>query len=154
MYAFVLTTHSYIRWFVLFSLLFAVYNAYKGWLGNKVFTPFDNRVRNITVTIAHIQFVLGLTLYSISPLVSYFLHNFEEAKKNNEIRFFGMEHGTMMIIAIIIITIGSSLSKRKKTDKQKFKTMAIWFTIALIIIFIMIPWKFSSMANRPYFRTL
>jgi cbb3-type cytochrome oxidase subunit 3 len=30
--------------------------------------------------------------------------------------------------------------------------MLVWFTIALIIIFIAIPWPFSPFANRPYFR--
>jgi hypothetical protein len=57
-----------------------------------------------------------------------------------------------MIMAIIIITIGSALAKRKSSDKEKFKTMGLWFSIALIIIFIAIPWPFSPFANRPYFR--
>jgi hypothetical protein len=67
-------------------------------------------------------------------------------------RFFGMEHITMMVIAIVIITIGSAKVKRQPTDQQRFKTMAIWFTIALMIIFSSIPWQFSPFTSRPYFR--
>jgi len=63
-----------------------------------------------------------------------------------------MEHSVMMITAIVIITIGSAKAKRKLTDKEKFKTMAIWFTVGLVIILISIPWTFSSFASRPYFR--
>lgn len=152
MYQFVLPLHSLVRWFVLISLLFAIYNAYKGWLTNKAFTKFDNSVRHWTATIAHIQLVLGILLYFISPIVDYFLNNFSESVRNNEMRFFGMEHSAMMLIAILLITIGSLLAKRRKTDKQKFKTLAIWFSIALLIIIVSIPFPFSSTASRPYFR--
>ncbi len=152
MYATVLALHSLTRWLVVVSLLFALLVSYRGWLRNKPFTKFDNGTRHITATIAHIQLLLGLWLYFISPLISYFLHNYKIAVKDRSMRFFGMEHAAMMLVAIIIITIGSAIAKRKKLDEQKFKTMAIWFSIALVIIIINIPWKFSPMASRPYFR--
>ena len=154
MYAIVLTIHSYLRWLVLFSLLFAIYRGYRGWLRNKPFTAFDNKTRHITATIAHAQLLIGLWLYFISPLITYFLNHYKEAAKERSIRFFGMEHSAMMIISIIITTIGSAIAKRKKDDRQKFKVMALWFTVALLIILASIPWKFSPMASRPYFRTL
>jgi cell division protein FtsW (lipid II flippase) len=152
MYQVILPLHSLIRWFVLISLLFSVYNAYKGWLGNKEFTNFDNSVRYWTATIAQLQLLLGILLYFTSPIVHYFLNNFSEAVRNNELRFFGMEHTAMMLIAITLITIGSLLAKRRKTDKHKFKTIAIWFSIALLIIIVSIPFPFSTTASRPYFR--
>jgi cell division protein FtsW (lipid II flippase) len=151
MYQVILPLHSLVRWFVIISLLFSIYNAYKGWLTNKAFTKFDNSVRHWTATIAYIQLVLGIFLYFISPIVDYFLHNFSEAVKDNEIRFFGMEHGIMMLIGIVLITIGSLRVKQRETDKQKFKTMAIWFTVAFLIILLSIPFPFST-ASRPYFR--
>jgi hypothetical protein len=153
MYNILLSTHSLFRWLVLTSLLYAIYRAYKGWFSNSSFTRLDNNVRHITATIAHIQLILGLWLYFISPIIDYFLHNYKEAVKVEEIRFFGMEHSLMMIIAIVIITIGSVKAKHKSTDKEKFKTIAIWFTIGLLIILISIPWTFSPLASRPYFRT-
>jgi hypothetical protein len=30
--------------------------------------------------------------------------------------------------------------------------MAIWFTIVLLVIFFSIPWHFSPLTSRPYFR--
>jgi cell division protein FtsW (lipid II flippase) len=152
MYQIILPLHSLVRWFVLISLLFSIYKAYKGWLTNKAFTKFDNSVRHWTATIVYIQLIFGIFLYFISPIVDYFLNNFSEAVKDNEIRFFGMEHGIMMLIGIVLITIGSLRAKKRETDKQKFKTMAIWFTIAFLIILISIPFPFSSTASRPYFR--
>jgi len=152
MYLFVLALHSLTRWLVLISLLFAIYRAYRGWLYNKTYSKFDNTVRIITATIAHIQLVIGLWLYFISPIVSYFLSHFATAVHEREIRFFGMEHITMMITAIVIITIGSALAKRKIADKVKYRTTAIWFTIALLVILFSIPWSFSPLVHRPGFR--
>ncbi|MDP9075925.1 MAG: hypothetical protein M3O71_00745 [Bacteroidota bacterium] len=152
MYLFILALHSLVRWFVLISLLFAIYRAYRGWLFNKSFSKFDNSVRLVTATIAHIQLTIGGCLYFISPIVSYFLQNFHEAVHERQIRFFGMEHVTMMLIAITLITIGSAKAKRKLTDREKFKCMAIWFTIALLVILSSIPWSFSPLINRPSFR--
>jgi hypothetical protein len=147
-----LALHSLIRWLVLISLLFAIYRAYRGWLFNKPFLKFDNAVRHITATIAHVQLTIGLWLYFISPIVNYFLHNFHTAVHERQIRFFGMEHITVMLTGIVLITIGSAKAKRKATDKEKFKTLAIWFSIGLFVILTSIPWAFSPLISRPYFR--
>jgi len=153
MYTGLLSIHSIFRWLVLLSLLYSIYRAYKGWLLKTTFTNTDNVVRFTTAIIAHVQLIIGLWLYFISPIVQYFLNNFNNAKHINDMRFFGMEHSLLMLIAVVIITIGSSRAKKEKTDHEKFKVMAIWFSIALLIILIAILWPFLSFtANRPYFR--
>ena len=152
MYATLLALHSLTRWLVLGSLLFAIVNSYRGWLFNKPWLKSDDIIRHTTATIAHVQLILGGWLYFISPIVDYFLHNLSTAMHERSIRFFGMEHITMMLIGITLITIGSAKAKRKTTDHEKFKTMAIWFTIALLIILSSIPWSFSPLISRPNFR--
>jgi cell division protein FtsW (lipid II flippase) len=152
MYSVLLTIHSLVRWLVLISLLVAIYRAYSGWLGNKKYTRTDNALSSATVSIAYFQLVLGISLYCISPVVRYFMSYFKKAVHEREIRFFGMEHITMMVIAIVLMTIGSAKAKRQSTDRQRFRITAIWFTIALIIIFASIPWQFSPFTKRPYFR--
>jgi len=152
MYIFLLTIHSLFRWLVLMSLLFAIYRSYSGWFNGKSFTAFENSVRHVTMTIVHIQFLIGICLYFVSPVVDYFLHNFKDAVHERQIRFFGMEHVTMMVIAVTVITIGSMSAKAMGADKEKFKTIAIWYTVGLVIIFLSIPWAFSPFTSRPYFR--
>ncbi|NLR61752.1 hypothetical protein HGH93_26860 [Chitinophaga polysaccharea] len=144
--------HSIVRWLVLVSLVLAIYNAYKGYTLKRDFTRTDNAVRHWTATIAHIQLVIGIILYSQSPIIKYFWTNFREAVHHIDMAFFGFIHIALMLFAIILITIGSALAKRKPTDNEKFKTMLIWFSISLVIILIAIPWPFSPLANRPYFR--
>lgn len=119
---------------------------------DKTFSKTDHFVRHWTATIAHIQLVLGIVLYSKSPVIGYFWKNCTTAKESFELLFFGMIHIFLMLFSIVLITIGPSAAKRKTSDRDKFKTMFIWYSIALALIFIAIPWPFSPFANRPYFR--
>jgi len=153
MYPAILALHSLVRWLLLASLIFAVYRAWRGWLSGKTFSSADHAVRRWTIIFAHIQFLAGVYLYFISPLVTYFLTHFKEAVHQREIRFFGMEHSLMMMIAVIVLTIGAAKSKRQVSDTAKFKVMAIWFSIALLIILTSIPWAFSPLTHRPWFRS-
>ena len=152
MYSNLLAFHSLVRWLVLASLVIAIVRAYNGWLTNRPFSKLDNTIRHITATIAHVQLMIGLWLYFISPIIQYFLDNFKDTVHQREFRFFGMEHISMMLVAITVITIGSAKAKRQPSDKVKFKTMAIWFTIGLILILTSIPWGFSPLISRPYLR--
>ncbi|MBF4516593.1 hypothetical protein IRZ71_09565 [Flavobacterium sp. ANB] len=152
MYQSLLFCHSILRWLVLGSLLYSIFRAYKGFSTQSLFTKTDNSVRHWTATIAHIQLIFGILIYVQSPIVKYFWKNFKEGIQNSEFVFFGILHIFLMLSAIVLITIGSALAKRKANDNDKFKTMLLWFSIALIIIFITIPWPFSPLANRPYFR--
>src|SRR5688572_4638891 len=152
MYSFLLTVHSLFRWVVLASLVFALLNAYRGWISQKPFTPFDNKVMHLAAAASYIQFLIGLCLYFVSPIVHYFFGNFSTALHERSIRFFGMEHITMMFIAVSLISASTGIVKKKPTDVSRHKTMAIFFSIALLIIFLSIPWQFSPFTSRPYYR--
>ncbi|MBX3238602.1 MAG: hypothetical protein KIT80_07460 [Chitinophagaceae bacterium] len=143
--------HSVLRWLILLAMLITLYRSYTGWKSGRAYTSWDNRWKKITVSAIHIQFLVGLVMYFLSPVVSYFWKNFSTAVKERDIRFFGMEHLVAMTIAVVLVTIGSSKVKRLNDSRAKFKTLTIWFTIALIIIFLSIPWPFMF-TERPYFR--
>lgn len=152
MYPVILAIHSLIRWLVLISLTYAIYRSHNGLKTNKSFSKFDNSVRHNTATIAHIQLIFGVWIYFISPLIAYFYSNFSDALHQREIRFFGMEHSVMMLSGIIILTIGSAKAKRQTNDLEKYKTILTWYSISLFVIITSIPWKFSPLISRPYFR--
>lgn len=151
-YTALLIVHSLFRWFLLISLFYSIYQAFKGLSSKLQYTPRFDKIRNITVILAHVQLIVGLGLYFISPVIRQLFNNFGEAVKESAIRFYGMEHSLIMIIAIVLITIGSAKAKRLSEDAKKFKSIAIWFTIGLILILITIPWPFSPFDARPLFR--
>lgn len=152
MYSTVLILHSLFRWLVLLSLCYAIIRAYRGYTSKTNFSFWDNKVRHWTATIAHIQLILGILVYIKSPIIKYYFADFKNSVSNWNLTFFGLFHFILMVTAIVVITIGSAKAKRKKTSAEKYRTMLVWFSIALLIIFIAIPWPFSPLANRPYIR--
>jgi len=60
--------------------------------------------------------------------------------KNASIRLYLVEHPTINILAVALITIGYSKHKKKLISGPKYKTIAIFYTIALILILSRIPW--------------
>lgn len=153
MYSALIVIHSLTRWLVLAFLVYSIYRAFVGYIYNKTFSKTDNAFRHWTATIAHIQLMIGIILYMQSPIVKYFWKETEIGFQNLDLTFYGLIHFVLMLASIVLLTIGSALAKRKSSDKEKFKTMLIWFSIALIIIFIAIPWSFSPLSSRPNFRT-
>ena len=70
--------------------------------------------------------------------------------KDSQIRFFTVEHSTLMIIAIVFITLARIRSKKAATDAAKFRMLMIFSLIALVTILLAVPWPFSPIA-RPWF---
>ncbi|MCH5687777.1 hypothetical protein LWM68_28015 [Niabella sp. W65] len=152
MFQVLLFLHSLFRWLVLVSLVYSIYRAYRGYIQKRSFSKTDNALRHWTATIAHIQLMIGMVLYFKSPLIQHFWTHSGKVSAVKEVTFFSLVHIVLMLISIVIITIGSSLAKRKQEDSAVFKTMLAWYLPALILIIIAIPWPFSPLASRPYFR--
>jgi hypothetical protein len=145
--------HSFWRWLVLGSLLYSIFIAYRGKTGKSNYTASVNQWRHWTATIAHVQLLLGMSLYFQSPAVMFQMLD-APGKLLNEQTFFRYIHLSMMMLAVVLITIGSAKAKRQKTDAEKFDVMLTWYIIALIVIFIAIPWPFSPLASRPFIRSI
>ena len=129
--------HSGIRWIFLALLIYAVINAFLKWRGNKAFTEGDRKVGLFTFVFSHIQLLIGLGLYFISPKVGKMS---SEVMKNATARFFTVEHISMMLLSIILISIGYISAKKAVDSGAKFKRTFIFYLIALVFILMAIPW--------------
>lgn len=147
-----LALHSIFRWLATFGLLAGIGVGYWGWIGNRAYGVWDDRIRKWAMILAQIQMAIGLWLYFVSPTVKVMFNYFSVAVHQRDVRFFGMEHITSMILAVAMITLGSIKAKRKAQDSDKFRLMAIWFTIAAIIILFAAPWPFMPFVQRPWIR--
>jgi hypothetical protein len=135
--------HSSLRYVILALLIYTAIKAWMGWLGKKEFQPADRKAGAITMGLLHLQLIIGLALYIMKEyfnVFTQFLQNKESV--NVQSRFWGLEHISMMIIGIILVTLGHMLSKRALTNEDKYKKLAIFFTLGLLIIFAAIPWPF------------
>ncbi len=136
--------HSLLRWILLLLLITVVIKALQGRSGGKTFEPGDRKLSLFTLISAHLQLVLGAFLYMVSPTVQQALQNMGATMKDGINRFWAVEHITMMILSIALITIGHIKAKKATTDQDKFKAQALYFTIALLLILVAIPWPFRE----------
>lgn len=146
-----LHAHSLLRYVLLLLLVISIVKAFNGWGLKKTYTPGDRKLAVFTVITAHLQLVIGLALYFISPTVKAALSNMGGAMKDTLLRFWAVEHFSIMLIAIILITIGSVRAKKATNDERRHKQIAIFFLIALALIFIAIPWPWKEEIGRGWY---
>ena len=143
MYNGLLHAHSGLRYVVIALLLVAIIQAFAGWFGGKPFTETNRKIGLFALISVHIQLILGLILYFISPVVQPALADMGAAMQDPVLRFWAVEHITTMIIGIVLVTIGYSTAKRATTDKAKFTRIALFYLIGFILIMSVIPWPWS-----------
>ncbi|WP_184543993.1 cytochrome B [Mucilaginibacter sp. FT3.2] len=129
-YSFLQHLHSGFRYIVLALILAAIIGGLIGWLGKKPYTNGNRKLNLFAMISAHTQLLIGIVIYFVSPLVQFN----SETMKNKVTRYFTVEHWVMMVIAIAIITIGHSKSKKGATAEAKHKAVTIFYFIALVII--------------------
>ncbi|WP_166387928.1 MULTISPECIES: hypothetical protein [unclassified Polaribacter] len=133
--------HSYWAYLVLAILIFTVFNAVTGVIKKRAFTDKDLRLGLFTLILSHIQLLIGLGWYFMSPWYKALKANGSEVMGDKAARLLAVEHPLMMVIAIVFITIGWSKHKKQTEDVAKFKTFAIFYGIALLLILSRIPWS-------------
>lgn len=140
-YGITLFLHSWIRWAVVVTALMTLIPSVMGWLSGAHWTDAKTKWASWFVNSTSIQLVLGLILYGfLSPMTLNAFNDFGAAMKDRTLRFWAVEHITMMIIAVAVVHIGSARIKKASSDVAKHRVAVIFFTAALLIMFSAIPW--------------
>lgn len=151
MYIALLFLHSILRWVILLLALIAIYRSYTGMREvGKPFTATDRKVGLFLMISAHTTLLIGLYQWITGPWGLQNIRNMgmEAVMKDPVYRFYGVEHMTGMIIAIVLITIGKRVSKTTMPDRAKHKKTFWFYLIALIIILVSVPWPFRAGLGR------
>ena len=142
MYSTLQFIHSYWAYLTLLIIILATLNALKGLFTKAEFKHKDLRISLFALIFTHIQILIGLLLFVYSPNAMGAIKSsgMGAVMKDALLRFSTVEHPLIMIIAVVLITIGYSKHKKKEEAKAKFKTLSIFYTIALLLILSRIPW--------------
>ena len=136
MYDFIQKFHSGWAYLALLVLLVTIINSWIGMTSKKEFTPKDRKIAMFGLIATHIQLLVGLILWFVSPLGKAAFGNMSDAST----RLTSLEHPLINIIAIVLITIGWSRHKKAGTNEAKFKSIALFYSLGLALILIRIPW--------------
>ncbi len=147
MYNALLHAHSGLRWVTLILLLFAIFNAAKS-MTSGAYTAKDKKINLFAMVFIHVQILLGLAMYFMSPKVQFIEGWMSSDVANGMYRFFGMEHLTGMIFSAVVITIGRRKAEKKmKGTRDMHRSILIHYVVALLLILLFIPWPFRGFGN-------
>lgn len=152
MYQGILHLHNFGRWVVIILLLFAIVKSLTGIAASKPFTAGDKKIGLFLMIAAHTMLLIGLYQWFAGPwgLQNILGMGMKAVMKDKIYRFWAIEHITGMLTAIILITIGRSVTKKNITDKSKHRRSFWFYFIAFVIIMITVPWPFREV-GRPLF---
>lgn len=141
-YTGLLHLHDTLRWLILLAALVTLLKYFIGWFGQKNWGKSDNILGAVFTGMIDLQLLTGLLLYAVySPVTKAAFQDFGAAMKNADLRFYAVEHFTLMLIAVILIHIGRVKTKRAVGSKAKFGTALLFFGIGYVLILAGIPWQ-------------
>jgi hypothetical protein len=152
MYSTLLHAHSIIRWLVVAGILIPLVGSYAALLRPRPFSKADSAGIKWGTSASHLQLVVGMALYVYSPFIREFWSAPASSVANTQLLFFSLIHIIGMITSIVLMTVGSSMARRAESDRERFRAVAIYWTIAVVVILLLIPWPFSPLAQRPVWR--
>jgi hypothetical protein len=151
-YVIALWAHSYLRWAVLITACVVIARAWSAQRNGAEWTRAHERWHAALVGLVDLQFTIGLLLYLVwSPFAAAFMQAPGATIKEHTIRFFGLEHPTMMAIAVALLHIGRVRAKKATLARDKHLITLRWTLGALLIVLSSIPWP-GLRHGRPLLR--
>jgi hypothetical protein len=90
-------------------------------------------------------------LYAVySPITREAFGDFGAAMRTSSVRFWAVEHGFGMLIALALVHMGR-IRIRKAEPSRRPRTAAIFFGLSLLAILISLPWP-GTANGRPLLR--
>ncbi len=151
MYTTTLTLHSWLRWAALLAGVAATLAALTD-RGTATSSARADRSALVLMVALDLQMLLGLLLYLVlSPFTKIALQDFGAAMHNPLLRFWAVEHASMMFLAVILAHVGRVLARTASTPAARRTRRLVFVGLATVAMFAAIPWP--GMANgRPLIR--
>ncbi len=147
MQPYLLYFHSIIRYFILLFAVVVVVQSLVGMMGKKKFVKSNKQGALVLLIFCDLQILLGLFLYFLKGWASVLVSGAAMASPYN--RFWSVEHGFGMMVAIVLVHIGYSATKKNMDDDRKFKRLFWCSFVALVIFVATIPWSGKQVVGRP-----
>lgn len=146
--------HSTLRYLIIVAALWTLIKLAMGLNSNKKFRSSDRKPGLIFLILMDLQLLIGGVLYFLSPWAYASVRNYGMGgvMRSAIPRFYAIEHAVGMIIALVLVHIAYSITKKEKlNDKTKFTRAFILFFIAFLFIISFIPWPFRAELGKGWF---
>jgi len=139
-----LMIHSILRWVILILILVAIFRSFGA--GSKPFTDGHKKNGLFLMISCDIMLLIGLIQWFTGGFGLKAIQNngMGAVMKDGVMRFFAVEHLMIMIIAIILVHVGYSFSKKNISDAKKHTKTTLFYILALLVMLAAIPWPFRE----------
>ena len=146
-----LTLHNLNRWAVLVLAVIVIIRTFRGWFTKKMNQSQDRKLSSAYAGVFDLQILLGAILYFTRGWESTLINGGASVMSTPSVRFFAVEHWSIMLIALVFAHIGSGQIKKATDTGKQYLWAAIWFTLSLLLVIAAIPWP-GMAAGRPLLR--
>ncbi len=136
-----LALHNLLRWLVLILAVVALLRALKGVNGGVEYAGGAKRALSFFTMSVHVQFLLGVILYGVSPLTRQAMGDLGAAMREPGVRFFVAEHPFVMLLGVVAATASGIIARRGPDDAVRHRRAAIGVALSLALILAGVPWQ-------------
>ncbi len=141
MYTGLLHSHRSLAYLFLAAALATVVLALVNRLQNKPTSKALNGLTLATLISGHLQLLLGFGLYFVGPWFELLTENAAEVMRNADLRLFAVEHLSVNLIGIALVTVGRSRFKKLDVDRRKQQAVIAYVGLGLLLIASRVPWE-------------
>ena len=146
----ILIIHSLLRWVAIACGLVAIGRAAAGLTKTPAtWSESDAKFSRLFAISLDVQMLLGILMYfKFSTITTSAFQNMGEAMGNSVVRFWIVEHPTIMLVALVFAHIGVARARKMVNPNGKHRTTLIFqgISLALILYGTTLTW---SLAERP-----
>lgn len=146
-----LTLHNLNRWAVLVLAVIVIVRSFRGWFSKKINQSSDKKLSSAFAGVFDLQVLLGVILFFTKGWENALINGGASVMSTPSVRFFAVEHWSIMFVALVLAHIGSSQIKKASGTGKQYLWAAIWFTLSLLLVLAAIPWP-GTAAGRPLLR--
>ena len=150
LYTTLLHIHSFWRWLAFLLPLVVLQRSSRAVIVRAPYAPVDRKLILAVTIVLDVQLLLGLALWAgVSPLGLQSFSSTPHLMKNPVLRYWAVEHGALMVLAIGAFHGLSASAKKLTDDRAKHKRVVMACAVVVILVLVNMPWP-----GRPYGRSL
>jgi hypothetical protein len=102
-----------------------------------IFNKLDSILSIAFLAFMYVQLVSGVLLYFfLNPAGESNINSFEAAMRNNNLRFWAIEHVSLMLFALVLSQIGYIFLNRSRQDDKKFRNIGFFYGVSTLVVII------------------
>ncbi len=142
MYSILLHSHNGLRLLILPVALITLGYLISGIIRKAPWAKTGKILTSIYTGLMDLQVLVGLLLYvGFSPITKAAFSDFGAAMKNSELRFYAVEHISLMLLAVVFAHIAGKMAKKGSSDKSKWMKTTLWVALSIVAVLVAIPWN-------------